>query len=85
MFVATVVNLLLASLNTGSQIALFVVFIREALVLNPDLPLVERPQLVNRSIWKLDVVADWAGNLPVSSNPSLPDFALKILGEDIAK
>ena len=75
MFGSTIVNLLLASLTVASQIALVSIFVREALILNPDVPLVEKPQLVNNAIWKLDVVGDWAGNLPVSSNLSLPDFS----------
>jgi len=78
MFVAAVVNFLLASLNVGSQITIFIVFIRKALILNPDYPLLEKQKLVDDAIWKLNVVEVWAGTLPVSNNLSLPDFASNI-------
>ena len=70
MFVTTVINLLLFSLSTGSQVAISIMVIRRSL--NPDinLPLSEialpRPGLVRSMSWSMILVAFWASYLPVS-------------------
>ena len=75
MFVATVINFLLSSLNTGNQVAAFIVFIRKALniTLKTDYPLPEKPDLVNDVLRSVNVVTFWAANLPVSVKLSQPD------------
>ena len=87
MFVATVVNFLLSSLNTGTHVAVFIMSIRKALILDIDYPLSEKPQLVNNALQTLNVVEFWSGILPVSRNLSMPDSVpnLIMLGEDIAQ
>jgi len=75
MFVATVINFILCSLNTGDQVARFIVSIRKALVLDIDHPLSEKQELVNDALWNLNVIGAWARYIPVSNNLSLPDFA----------
>ena len=76
MFVATVINFVLSSLDTGAQVAGFVVSIRKGLTLDIDFPLSEKLELVRRAVWRLDIAIDWAENIPVSTNlnPSLLDF-----------
>ena len=68
MFVATVMNFLLSSLNAGSVIAAFVFFIRRALVLNIDYPLSGKPQLVsNTPQTKITtIISLWTQNIPVN-------------------
>ena len=66
MFVATVINFLLSSLDTGNQIGAIVVLIQKALVLDIDSPLL-KSELVNEASWSLPGVIDtWAGSLAVS-------------------
>ena len=72
MFVATAINFLLFSLNTGTQIAAFIVAIRKGIILDIDFPLPEKLPVVNNAIRKLYTVIDWSGNIPVSINLSLP-------------
>ena len=74
MFVATVINFLLFSLNTGNQVAGFVVFIRKPLILDIDYPLSEKLGLVYDALRDTNLVIVWAANLPVSINLSLLDF-----------
>jgi len=73
MFVATVINFLLSSLVTGTQVAIFVVSIRKALIVDVDYSLSEKLELVKKAVWNLDVTIDWAGNIPVSIDLSLLD------------
>lgn len=67
-FVATVINFLLFSIRAGSDIAKFVVFIRTALILDINYPLLEDQELVNNAIGSVDTVITWTQTLPVSSN-----------------
>jgi len=86
MFVATVINFLLSSLNTGTHVVVFITSIRKALILDIDYPLLGKPQLVNTALQNLNIVDFWAGILPVSNNPSLPDSGPNLmLGEDIGQ
>ena len=73
MFVATVINFILSSLNTGSQIAEFIVSIRKALILDINYPLSEELELLNNALRNPNVVALWAANFPVSIELSLSD------------
>jgi len=73
MFIATIMNFLLSSLNTVTEVALFIVFIHKALVLDIDYPLPEKRVLVNNVLHKLDIVYFWAAYLPVSIKLSLSD------------
>ena len=74
MFVATVVNFILYSLSTGSDVAGFIVFIRKALILDLDYPLSEKPELVNNALRNMNLLTLWATNFPVSIklSPSAP-------------
>ena len=75
MFAATVVNFLLSSLNTGAEIAGFVVLIRKALILDMDYPLSEKPDLLKNALQNVTTVGFWAVGLPVSIGLSLLDLA----------
>ena len=57
-------------MNTGNAIALFIVFIRKAL-LDTEYPLVERRQLVVDALRHVNLISVWAGTLPVSDKLSL--------------
>ena len=73
MFVATVINFLLSSLYTGSQVAAFIVPIRKALILNVDYPLSEKPELINNALRNVRIIFYWTVSLSVSIKLSLPD------------
>jgi len=73
MFAATVINFLLSSLNTGTQVAIFIGFIRQVLILDVDYPLVEKLGLVVNSLQNVTIANVWAANLPVSFKLSLSD------------
>ena len=75
MFVATAINFLLSTLNVGIHPARFVLFVRNALILNIDRPgpLLEKRELIYNSIQKMVVVGFWAQNLPVSNILPLPN------------
>ena len=73
MFVMTVVNFLLSSLSTGSDVAGFILFVRKALILDIDYPLPEKPELVNNALRGVNAVGLWAGDLPVSIQLLLSD------------
>jgi len=66
MFVATIINFLLSSLCFGSQVAAFIVPIREALILDIDYPLSEKPELVNDALRNVRIVFYWTVSLSVS-------------------
>ena len=86
MFGATVINFLLSTMDTGSQIGVTVVLIRKALVVDVDSPLSEKSELADHESWSLpDVIDTWAGSLAVST-VLLPDFTSNDArrgGEDI--
>ena len=67
MFIMTVINFLLSSLHTGTEVVAFTVFIRKALI---EYPLSEKPELVLDVLQNLNIVIYWSENLPVSSNLS---------------
>jgi len=73
MFVTTIVNFLLSSLNAGAQVAGIIVFIRTALILDIDYPLSEKRGLVNNALQNVNIVHNWAAILPVSIMLSLSD------------
>ena len=74
MFIATIINFILSSLNTGIQVALFIVFVRKVLILDIDYPLSEKTELADRAMQNLNTVGFWAGNIPVSINLPLSDI-----------
>ena len=76
MFAATVINFLLFSLSTGTQVAQFIVFIRTALILYINYPLVEDQELVNNAIEIMTRVGGWAQAFPVGSILPLPDSTM---------
>ena len=75
MFSATVINFLLFSLNTLTEVVALVVYIREALVLDIDYPFTEKQELVNNmgAFQNVDIVMlyMWSGGIPVSIKLSL--------------
>ena len=73
MFIATIINFLLASVYTGNAVAAFIVFIRRVLILNIDYTLSEKRVSVNYALQKTGIVALWAVGFPVSIKPLLPD------------
>ena len=76
MFVATVINFLLASLNTGNYVAGLIVFIRKSLMITLDLnySLLEEPELANDALRNGNIIASWAEALPVSIKLLIPDL-----------
>ena len=73
-FVVTVINCLLFSLNTGTQVAVFIALIQKTLIiLDTDYPLRERQDVVNSALRNLKIVNYWSESLPVSNNLSLLD------------
>ena len=76
MVVATVVNFLLSTLNTGSQVATFIMFIRKGLILDIDYLLSEKQELVNNASRNTNIVGLWAQTIPVSGKLSLSDPVL---------
>ena len=68
-FVVTIINFLLCSLKTGTQVALFIVFIQKAITPDIGHPLASQ---------NLKVVIYWSETLPVSSNLSLLDSEVSI-------
>ena len=73
MFVTTVMNFILFSLNTGTQVAVFITSIRKALVLDIDYPLSVKPDMVSGALPNMSTVANWAISLAVSVELSLLD------------
>ena len=71
MFVATVVNFLLSSLNTGSRVAIFIMSIRKALTLDIGYLLSEKSELVKIALRNVNIVSIWTTSLPVSITLSL--------------
>jgi len=82
MFVATAINFLLTSLVIGTEVSMFIVSVRKALILDTDFLLSEKLELVKKVVWKLDIAIEWTGSIPVSTNRLLPDFWL-IIREDV--
>jgi len=68
-------NLLLSSLNTGIEIATFIVLIRKALILDIDHSLAEKRVSVNKVLDKIGIVYFGGAYLPVSIKLSLSDPA----------
>ena len=68
MFVATVIDFLLSSLNTGTSVSLFIVFIQKALVLDIDYSLPEKREFINNVLRNANLVTLWVTTLPVSIN-----------------
>ena len=87
MFVATVINFLLFGLNTGAQVATFIVFIRKAFILDTDYPLSEGRlyELLTNVLRNVNLFGFWVGAIPVSIKLSLPDAVQLILGGDISQ
>ena len=73
MFVATAINFLLFSLNTGNEVAKFIVFVRKSLILDIYYPLSEKRVSVNKALRSVNIVGLWAATFPVSIKPSVPD------------
>jgi len=73
MFVTTVINFILSSLCTGTQLALFITVIRKTLVLDIDHPLLEKAASVESALRNMILVAFWAATLPVSIKLPLLD------------
>ena len=76
MAVATVINFVLSTLNTGSQVATFIMFIRKGLILDIGYPLSEKQELVNNASRNMNIVGLWAQSIPVSGKLSLSDPVL---------
>ena len=74
MFVTTAINFLLSSLSVGNQVAVSIVIIRKALILDIDYPLLEKAELVQNALRDLNIVISWARSLPVSIKLSLSDL-----------
>ena len=72
-FATTVINFIFSSLNAGAKVAGFVVFIRQALILDIDYPLSEMPELVDNGLQTMNIITVWVANLPVSIKLSISD------------
>ena len=62
MFVLTVINFIASSLSIGTEVAMAIVAIRKALILNIDHPFPEEPNVLQN----INIVSIWAEDLPVS-------------------
>ena len=71
MFIVTIITFLISSLNAGTQVAAFIVFIRPALILGYLLS--EKRELVNIVLQNINIVTCWAESLSVSIKVLLPD------------
>ena len=72
MFAVTVINFIIFSLGIGTQVAIVIVAIRKALILNIDfLPFSEMPD--KALLQSMDIVGIWAEDLPVSAKLLLLD------------
>ena len=71
MFTMTVINFLLFTLNIGTEVAIFIVYIQEPLILGTrvNYPLSESRKLLDKAI----ALDDWVRYLPVSIKLSLSD------------
>ena len=69
-FVVTVINFFLFSLNTGTVVA---AFIDKTLTLDTEYPLSRKRESVNHALQNLNIVDIWSANLPVSSDLSVLD------------
>jgi len=76
MFAATIINFLLSSLNTGTQVTKFIRFIRQALILDIHDPLSKKPASVNNALLITNAISACTETLPVSSNPLLPESVM---------
>jgi len=74
-FVVTVINFLLLSLSTGTEIAMFILLIRKALILGP---LSGKQELIDNVLRNLNIVSFWSANLPVSRHLLLLDSVSKV-------
>ena len=63
MFVATAINFTLSSLSAGSAVAQSIAFMRNALILNIDYPLPEKPPLVNEALRTANLLGLWGSYL----------------------
>ena len=80
MFAVTVINFLLSSLTTGNHVAAFIVYIRKALILNIDHPLLEMLDSLDQGLGNINIVSRWTEYLPVSTKLSLSDLVSIMLG-----
>ena len=76
MFIATVINFLLSSLDTGNQVAWYIMFVRKALVLDINYPLLEKPELVTNALRNEIMVGFWAETFPVGTKLLIPDCGI---------
>ena len=75
-FLTTVINFILSSLNTGTLVAGFVAPIRKVLILDNKYLL---PEMVANAPWNVTAVRIWAANLSVSiTELSLSDPVSKV-------
>jgi len=88
MFVVTVINFLISSLNAGTQIAGFIVYIRTALILDIAYPLSEKRELVNNASQNLTIsqilVREHSGEYQsVATGFRVSSYSAKILFSDV--
>ena len=75
MFVATAINFMLCSVNSGGRVAAFIVLVRKSLtiILGINYPPSEKPELINNALRVVNIIVLWAANFPVSIKLPLPD------------
>jgi len=75
MFAATVINFLCASLNTGIEVARFIVIIQKVLIADIDYPLSEKLELrlLDKVLQNMNLVIAWTQMFPVSIKLLLSD------------
>ena len=74
-FAVAIINFFLSGLYAGIEVFIFVLFVRNALVLNIDYPLSKKLELINQAKRKFGIVQLWSLNLPVSRDLLLLDSA----------
>ena len=69
MFVMTVINFLLFSLEFATRLVVFIdVAIRKAIIVDIYYPLPGKGKVVNDALKNLNIILLWSGNLPVRNN-----------------
>ena len=68
MFSVTVINFLLFSLGTGTEMAICTMLIQKALILDIEYPLSAKREFINSALQNLNIIQFWSANLTVSSN-----------------
>ena len=83
--IATAINFLLSSLNSGIEVVRFIVYIREVHISDIDYPLGEKSMLLRSALLNASFIHSWAASFPVSKTRRCQIPRLFTLSGDIAQ